>query len=364
MTVPTEPIFAGEKFVHMKFYFAPRNPGDPTTVIGTITLMPGEDNIVLDAIIGPQGDPGPPSPFWQPQWDSTITDPADLAAMTLGTGDAGQAWYISGYWHIWTGTDWVVILGAIPGPQGPMPDLHISAHGVEVPLGGPYGPLDVAVSGTSLDPYLDFGIPLIPGPTGPQATLRGASDVDDGTGPLDGQGPVWNATEGKFVWGDPSKNTVGIITVPESSFGPAGTYSATWQVVASIIVTGQDDAYFPMIDGHIIWQRSGLFNNAQIEVQVRALPQGSTNSAETGDLCARALYDPAILDSGTVANIIEHFSDTANPSRAVSPGGSVGLIPAGQAMVYNVLMYKSGGSGSYVVNQPGAHLTLKMFPAD
>lgn len=364
MTVSTEPLFAGERFVQMKFYFAPRNPGDPTTVIGTITLMPGEDNIVLDAIVGPKGDPGQPAPFWLPQWDSTITDPSDLSAMTLGTGDAGKAWYIGGYWHIWTGANWVTILGAIPGPPGALPDISFSAHGVEVPEGGPYGPLGIGVSGTSEAPFVNIAVPLIPGPVGPTATIRTASDYDNSVDIEDGQSPVWNAASSKFKPGSPSINVTQIVTVPEASFGPAGTYSGTWQPICSLVIPAQDKAYYPMIDGHALWQRSGLFNNAQVEVQVRALLQGSPDSPETGDLCARALYDPSTLDATTVAHIREHFSDTSNPSRAVAPASSVGRISAGQAMVYNVLLHKSGGSGSYVYSTGGSHLTLKMFTVD
>lgn len=364
MTVSTEPIYAGERFVQMKFYFAPRNPGDPTTVIGTLTLMPGEDNIVLDAIIGPQGDPGQTAPFWDPQWDSTITDPSDLSSMTLGPGDAGKAWYINGFWHVWSGTSWQTILGSIPGPPGPTPDISFSATGVAVPSGGPYGPLDMSVSGTAEAPLVDLKVPLIPGPTGPSGTIRGSSDYDNTVDIEDGQGPIWSSAESKFKPGAPALNTTTIITVPEYSFGPAGTYSGVWQPVATLIVPGLLKDYYPMIDGHLVWQRSGLFNNAQIEVQVRALPQGSTNSPETGDLCARSLYDPTILNTAAVAIFGPHFSDSAFPSRAISPSSSVARYTAGQAMVYTVLIYRAGGSGSYVYTTAGSHMTFKAFAVD
>lgn len=363
MTVSTEPVFAGERFVQMKFYFAPRNPGDPTTVIGTITLMPGEDNIVLDAIVGPQGDPGETAPFWLPQWDSTITDPSDLPG-GLDAGDAGKAWYIAGYWHVWTGTAWVTILGSIPGPPGAMPDFSISAHGVEAPEGGPYGPIDVSVSGTAEAPFLDFSVPLIVGPTGPSGTILGASDYDNSVAIEDGQSPIWSSTESKFKPGSAAINVTEIITIPESSFGPAGTYSSTWQVISTVIVPAKDSDYVPMITGHALWQRSGLFNNAQVEVQVRALPQGSADSPETGDLCAKALYDPGVLDTAALSHIREQFSDASNPSRAVAPDSDVGRIPAGTAMVYNVLLARTGGSGSYVYTTGGSTLTLKLFAVD
>lgn len=88
--MPTEPIFVGERFIRMLFYIAPRNPGDPQTIVGTFTLMPGEDNIVLDAIKGDKGDKGDPSPFWRPEWNSTVSRVEDLPPAS-GPGRSGPA---------------------------------------------------------------------------------------------------------------------------------------------------------------------------------------------------------------------------------------------------------------------------------
>ena len=58
MTIPTEPLFIGSRYVQIKFYAAPRNPGDPATIVGTLTLMPDENVLVLDALKGDKGDKG------------------------------------------------------------------------------------------------------------------------------------------------------------------------------------------------------------------------------------------------------------------------------------------------------------------
>ena len=99
-----------------------------------------------------------------------------------------------------------------------------------------------------------------------------------------------------------------------------------------------------------------------MEVQVRALPQGSTAAPESGQLCARALYDPSTLDAETIAHIREHWSDAGDPSRAISPESSVGRIPAGQDMVFYVLLYRSGGFGAVNYQTPGSHLSCSLYP--
>ncbi|MCG5431246.1 hypothetical protein LV457_02940 [Mycobacterium sp. MYCO198283] len=367
--IPTEPLFVGERFVRLLFYIAPRNPGDPQTIVGTLTLMPGEDNIVLDAIKGDKGDKGDPAPFWRPEWNSTITLVADLPPSSgpnaLTSSDAGRAWYIDGYWHIWTGTGYRVLLGAIPGPPGPTPDLSITARGVQPPAGAISYPLalNVAESGTTLAPHFTVDVPLIPGPPGPSTSMLGAPDV---YGPFqEGQGVAYSETAGGAnkpgFKPAPASPVVKKFSVPEASFGPAMTYTGTHNLIATLIVPGQDRAYTPEFDGHIRWKRGGFLNNAQVEVHVRYLPQGSSSAPETGQLCARALYDPSTLDAETIAHVREHWSDTSDPSRAVAPDSAVGRIAAGQAMVYYVLLVRVGGNGSIVYSNVGSHLTAKLF---
>ncbi|WP_234785302.1 hypothetical protein [Mycolicibacterium mucogenicum] len=369
--MPTEPIFVGERFIRMLFYIAPRNPGDPQTIVGTFTLMPGEDNIVLDAIKGDKGDKGDPSPFWRPEWNSTVSRVEDLPPASgpgaLGPGDAGRAWYIDGYWHIWTGTGYRVIIGAIPGPPGPTPDIGMTFRGVEPPPGPITYPLtlNIAESGTTLAPHFTVDVPLIVGPEGPSTSMLGAPDV---YGPFqEGQGIAYSATAGGvghpgFRPSDNSPWAAKMFSIPESLFGPASTYGGTNNLIGTLIIPGQDQAYYPSFDGHIRWKRSGLFNSAQIEVHVRALPQGSSAAPETGQLCARALYDPSTLDAETIAHIREHWSDTSNPSRAVAPDSAVGRVAAGQAMVYYVLLVRTGGSGSIIYSTPGSHMACKLYP--
>lgn len=365
MTIPTEPLYIGSRYVQIKFYAAPRNPGDPATIVGTLTLMPDENVLVLDALKGPPGPPGAPAPFWRPEWQSTITNPADLADLELGDADAGRAWYISGYWHVWTGDEFIPFLGAIPGPPGVTPVITLHVNQIEMPETGPYGAVDVDPSGTPEEPHYEINLPGIPGPPGSNARFSEAEDMF-GTF-LEGQTPVWSATAGGvgepgFAPGDPSPNAVDYMTFPEYVWGPGGTFSSARTVVLSSLVAASPKTYWPKVTGHLRWKRSGFFNSAQVEVQVRWLPEGSTDSAETGELIGRALYDPSTLDAETISHIIDHFSDASDPSAAVGPESATGRIPAGQAIRVYVILYRSGGSGSYVYAVPGSHLSLERLP--
>ncbi|AYB69366.1 minor tail protein [Mycobacterium phage Gravaillia] len=365
MTIPTEPLFIGSRYVQIKFYAAVRNPGDPSTIVGTLTLMPDENVLVLDALKGDKGEKGDPAPFWRPEWQSTITNPADLNDLELSDADAGRAWYISGYWHVWTGDEFIPFLGAIPGPPGPTPMLSMTAKVIPMPESGPYGAIQVNPSGTPEEPHFELEIPGIPGPKGDNARIAEAEDVYGSF--QEGQALVWSATAGGplkpgFAPGDPSPNAVGYLTFPEYVFGPGGTFSQARTVVLNALVPASPKAYYPKVDGHLRWRRSGLFNTAQVEVEVRWLPNGSTDSPETGTLIGRALYDPSTLDAETIAHIRDHFSDSTDPSAAVGPDTSVGRIPAGQDIRLIVILRRSGGSGNYTYATAGSHLSLEQIP--
>lgn len=372
MTIPAQPLYLGARYVQMKFYAAPRSPGDPSTIIGTLTLMPDEDVLVLDALKGDKGDQGDPAPFWQPQWDSTITNVVDLDGLQLGAQDAGQAWYISGYWFVWTGTDWATYLGSIPGPPGPTPVISMTAEQILAPTSGPYGTIEVDEGGTADAPTYHMKIPGIVGPKGDNSRILESLDYfNPPEGILDGQTLVYSPTAGGtgiggFVPGSPDEFPMSWITFPESVFGPAGTYSSTYQPILTTTIPAQENDYYPSVLGHLQWGRQTFIgieiSSAQLEVWVTILPSGSTASPETGDLIGRALYNPSTLDAITLAHILPHFSDSSNPSRAVAPNSNVGLILSGQAVVLNVILVMIGGFGSYVYSAPGTHLSYQMFP--
>lgn len=354
--MPTEPLYIGGKHVFVKFFGMPRNPDDPQTVAGTFTVTPDESLLVLDALIGPQGIPGQPAPIIRPEWGSTITDPADLPE-DLEESDEGRAWYIDGYWHIWTGDGWRVILGSLVGPPGPTPNLTITAEQIEMPDSGPYGEIQVQESGTDTNPNYRLLIPGIPGPKGDNSRITECEDVI-GT-PLDGQTLVWSDDEDAMTWGDFTPYAAKLTSIPEYAFVP-GTFTATKQVIATQEFGPNDVAWYPDVEGHLRWNR-GLLSSAQVEVEVR-IENSGVGSPDTAALCGRALFDPNTLDKVNIAHVRPHFSDASDPSRSVSPESSVGRIPAGQATTMYVILRRVGGLGAYVFAQSGAHLLVRQQP--
>ena len=88
--IPAEPLYIGGRHVYVKFYALPRNPDEPQMIAGTLTLQPDEAALTLDALVGPRGPQGLPSPIIDPQWGSAITKASDLPT-TLQPTDKGKA---------------------------------------------------------------------------------------------------------------------------------------------------------------------------------------------------------------------------------------------------------------------------------
>jgi hypothetical protein len=360
VTIATEPIFIGNRYVNIKFYAMPRNPGDPQMIAGTLTLMPDEAALTLDALIGPQGPRGTTSPFWRPEWQSTITDPADLPD-TLLDADAGRAWYIAGYWHIWDGDNWQVLLGAIPGPPGPTPNISMTAEQVVMSGGSPYGTVVVQEGGTDENPSFHLLIPGIPGPQGDNSRISESLDFQGE--PLDGQTILWNATDERWEPGDPSQQAVTYLTIPEAAFGPGGTFSAARTVIAAPQIAAQPVAYTPKVGGHLYWKRASL-STAQVMVEVRMLDAGSTDAPETGQLVGKALYTPWTADFETIAQIRDHWSDASDPSRSVGPESAVGRVPKDVAKDFYVMLVRTSGVGGYVYSPANSQLSFELIPVN
>jgi hypothetical protein len=363
VTVPAEPILIGGHSVYVKFFAMPRASDDPRRIEGTFTLVGPEGVLTLDALVGPQGNPGEPSPIIRPQWGSTITDADDLPdTATLDESDDGRAWYIDGSWHIYSDDDgdFHVVQGSIPGPPGVTPDISMSAEVIEAE-GTVYGDIEVEETGTSSAPNFHFKIPGVVGPEGPASAIELASDYDDSV----------SAAPGDFlVFGDndkwkPAQPTLAVphkYSIPQNSFVDYSG-SNTRQLIASLNIPAMPFDWYPDVLGHVYITR-GLLSGVGVEVEVRV----GITSASTGEnepLCGLALYDPswALLDSTAVANIIPHFSSPANPNRSISPESSEGRFLSGNPATFYVFLHNTGGFGSYGFAKAGAHLSIDVVPA-
>lgn len=365
MTVPAEPILIGGKSVYLKFYAMPRQQGDPRRIEGTMTLVGNEGVLTLDAVVGPQGTPGQPSPIIRPEWGSPVADPDDLPALaTLDSSDDGRAWYIDGEWHVYShdADEYVVIQGSIPGPAGVTPDISVSAELIEPDDPTVYGDIEVLESGTTAAPNFHIKIPAVPGPEGPAAAIELASDYDDTT-PSEAGDFLVKLDNDKWGPGSPTYFVPRKYTIPHNSFIDH-TGSTARFLIASLNIPAQDYDWYPDVVGHMRLQRSGLFSSAQCEVEVRIGPTSTAGTGESSPLCGLGPYDPsvALLDSVTIAHVLPHFSDTGNPDRSITPESDEGRCDAGTGYTIFVFVHKVGGSGSYAFTKTNAQLRVDVVP--
>lgn len=363
MTVPAEPILIGGQSVFVKFFAMPRNADDPKRVEGTFTLVGPEGVLTLDALVGPTGEPGEPSPIIRPQWGSSVTEVGDLPDVaTLEESDSGRAWYIDGQWHVYDNNAFHVIQGSVAGPVGATPDISVTAEVVEAE-GSVYGPITVTETGTSTSPNFHLEIPGVPGPEGPSAAIATASDYDGTTPPEDLDFLTYDAETSKWKPSSPALLAPRKYTIPHVNFTDY-TGSAGRQLIGSINIPAQEYDWYPDVVGHIQLQRSGLLSTAAVEVEVRIGNTGD-GTGETEPLCGLAPHDPTTLlfDSITIAHILPHFSDAGEPGRAVAPDSATARCLAGDAKTLYVFCHKISGSGSYqFVKGTTAQLRVNVEP--
>jgi hypothetical protein len=365
MTVPAEPILIGGHSVFLKFYGMPRNPGDPRRIEGTMTLVGPEGVLTLDALVGPQGVPGEPSPIIRPEWGSPVAAAGDLPALaTLDESDDGRAWYIDGQWHVYAhqAGEYVIIEGSIPGPTGATPDISVTAESIEVDTGTfTYGNIEVIETGTSVAPNFHIKIPAIPGPEGPASAIELASDYDDTT-PSEAGDFLVKLDNDKWGPGQPTYFIPRKYTIPHNQFvAHNGTESRF--LIASVNIDPQETDWYPDVVGHMRLQR-GLLSSAQCEIEVRIGPTSTAGTGEDSPLCGLGPYDPsvALLDSITICHVLPHFSSTGDPDRSLSPDSEVGRCEAGTAYTVFVFVHKIGGFGGWQFTKTDAQLRVDVVP--
>lgn len=365
MTVPAEPILIGGHSVFLKFYAMPRNAGDPRRIEGTMTLVGPEGVLTLDALVGPQGIPGEPSPIIRPEWGSPVTAAGDLPSLaTLEESDDGRAWYIDGQWHVYShqAGEYVIIEGSIPGPTGATPDISVTAEAIEIDTGTfTYGNIEVIETGTSVAPNFHIKIPAIPGPEGPASAIELASDYDD-TVPSQTGDFLVKLDNDKWGAGAPTYFVPRKYTIPHNQF-VAHTGTESRFLIASVDIDPQDTDWYPDVVGHVRLRRL-ILSSAQCEVEVRIGPTSTAGTGEGSPLCGLAPYDPsvALLDSITIAHILPHFSDAGDPDRSITPDSATATCQQGVGYTVFVFVHKIGGFGGWEFTKTDAQLRVNVDP--
>lgn len=363
MAIPGgQPVYGGEYPGRFRFWLMPRDQGMPRRIEGTATIVADEWNILMDAIVGDQGEPGEPAEIIRR--DFSLTDAGDLPDEdTLDESDYGRGWYIAGQWHIFDHGQWYVVSGALEGPPGVTPDISMTAETIEAEDPVTYGPIEVEESGPSTSKNFHFKIPGVPGPEGPAASIGSASDFNDDDPAVGKTVGVTSISPTRYGLIEPQKFVPRKFTIPHTQF-VAHTGSETRFLIASQDIPAFDFDWYPDVLGHVNISRSNFLSSVQAEVEVRIGDTG-VGTGESADLCGLGPYDPsfALLDSANVVHIMPHFSDSLFPSRAISPDSDTGRVLAGATKTIYVYIHKIGGSGSYVFTQDKAQVRINIDPA-
>lgn len=301
---------------------------------------------------GPAGPVGPDgAPGWPWDWQGDIADRAALQALKLTTADARKAWRVvaENAVYYWTGLELIAFAQAFNkiGARGKVNRLTGSA------VAGPVGSAAAArITGNAPEQHVEITFPRgetgAAGDAGAAGRIQDAADVlIDETHPL-GQDHVlaWNATLGKFQ-PTPSPRLGGPWAIGQGQFnGGTGLTDAT-KVIAAITIPSQTMAWRPLVDGWIsVGPESGQ-GTTRCDVEVRV-------GSPEGDLIARG--------HGSSSPIYRLALVSAETEYPLTPGSTIGVVPANQTVTLYVIAHRVVGTGRYTVRATDAQMIVYAQP--
>jgi len=328
----------------------------PGGMAATMECINDEAVITTDVLVGPQGEPGKPSPIVQLQWPP-LEQAADLEPIkpTLGEEDAGKAWWIGTVVYVWTGKKFEMVRPGPAGPPGAVPQISFSAETIPLADRVPGMKDEVIQSGTSLNPNLHFKLLSPEGPRGPSTNILGAPDYDNSKAPEDGQTLVWSEVKQKWLPSDYAAKQPRLYSVPEAAFTstPVGESINTGSFnLLTYTVEEQDFAWIPHVSGHLKAFGVELKGDPlQIGCQVRL-------QAESGDWIIGRGHGTFM----SWTTILPHFSEPGDEGGAVAPDNGVAIVRAGERAKITVALKNDGLLGGYVFNRSGAQLSILVIP--
>ena len=356
MTEAGDEVYLGSLVANLHFWGVVGDGETPPMVNGSFELSGTDGTVTLDALVGPQGIPGAPSPIVRMQYQDDYEEPSQLPTNLTNTeADIGKAWWIGNTVYMWTGTTYYEKQMGVPGPPGPVPNITFAA---EIVQSGATEPVDIVQSGTDLNPgvLIRFDANAIRGPQGTPAALRLAPDYDNTAAPLDGQAIVWSAQKQKFVPGTFDMLSTRMYSIPEANFN-SYIGLGTRQLIGTFAVPPQPFDWKPLVWGHI--RAQGIDTNLFDGIL--------TIGAEVtlGDPLAGQRIGRGFGNIANYTTIVPHFSSPGNASRAITPDNEVAIVPAyhtgSQGTVY-VSLFNDGAIGEYSFDKNNAQLLIMVVP--
>lgn len=349
---PGEQVYLGSLLTNLHFWGVVSDLDTPAMMSASMECSGMEGSITLDALVGPQGVPGTPSPIVKMQYqDAAIDTVGDLPTNLLDNSiDIGKAWWIGNNVYVWTGEDWMVRQMGVTGPPGPVPNVTPSIELVEGDA-----PTQIVTSGTALNPgwLLQINKESIRGPEGDGTAIRNSADYDNSRAPSVGDVITWNGSH--YAPGGFNLLSTRIYSVPEAAFTSFTSITQRQQIVA-FQVPPQPFDWKPIVFGHLRVQGVELDSDPSIlSAEVRL------GNVAAGELVARG------YGNGTTwTTIIPHFSTTTTSHDAITPENATALVPAyhsgTEGTLYASVYNDSGVAGAYNFNSKNAQLVVMVVP--
>lgn len=354
----SSPYYLGSVLTTLHFWGVPMDLETPGMATGSFELAGPDGTIALDALVGPQGVPGQPSPIVKMQYDVDIQDPADLPTNLEDISlDIGKAYWIGNIVYVWTGSEWFQRQMGTPGPPGPVPNItpaiELVPSGTDTSL---TVPAEIVPSGTALNPgwLIRFDHDSIAGPPGPSGPIRDAADYNDTVAPVNGEAVLWSSVLNAFHPGAVDLANIEVYSIPEANFVSYLGFG-TQQLIASYGIPPRPFPWKPIVLGHI-----SAFG---ITLTVTPLIIGA--EVLLGDATAGQRIGRGFGNIANMANIMPHFSTPTDPASAITQDNDTAKVPAyhtgTQGTVY-VRLYNDGAIGEYSFNAANAQLLIAVVP--
>lgn len=359
MAEPGDIVPLGQMLVNQTWFGYATDIDSPTGVRATMEQWGDEAIVTMDVLIGPRGYKGDDGTIVKIKWDTDIEEIGDLPLDGDAAGfDINDGVWIGDLVYIWAGEGhgWIPKRPGPAGPRGSTPHFDWSIETLtweDQQLG--VEPTIESV-GTDLNPQLHITAPQgRPGPIGPAGFLRSSADYQEPEdGPQNLDVVTWNNTAGKYEPQSVNLRVPRFFSIPEGAFTNFSGVAQRQQIMA-FPVPPLPFAWVPLVIGHI--RATGL------ELDIDPLIIGS--EVRLGNPTAGPLVGRGFGNSSSWSNITPHFSTASSPMDAVSPDGSVAVVPAnhsGNAGTLYMNLYNDGLFGIYNFDKTGAQLVVVCIP--
>lgn len=350
MTTPSpgDEVFLGSLFANLHFFGVVSDLDTPAMMSCSMEASATDGTVTMDALVGPQGVPGEPSPIVKMEYGSQIDDAADLPTDLLNIElDIGRTWWIGNNVYIWSGEGWMIRQMGTPGPPGPVPHITPSFDLVDTEN-------EIIISGTDLNPgwLLNINREAIRGPAGEGGPIRGAGDYDDSRTPVVNDIIAWNGSH----YAPKPLDVVHphVYSVPEAAFTSFSAITSRAQICAFAIPPQPFD-WKPVVFGQV----------RVVGIELDADPLIIGCEVRLGNSSAGTLIGRGFGNITTWTTIVPHFSSPQSANDAITPENSTAVVPAyhsGSEGTIYASVFNDGSVGAYNFSKTNAQLVVMVMP--